>query len=188
MPKYPRSEEPQEYTICGEVKPAGEFHADQSSPTGLVGVCKACRAESKCRNYSRSDKPQKCKRCDETKPADAFHTDKSRPAGVNGVCNTCVMAAHRLRTYGLTPETHLQMLNVQNHTCFCGKPLTVADIIDHCHITGRIRDVLCSPCNRLIGFANDRPNTLRALADNLERHQRLEAQGISQWGYVPTKE
>ena len=34
--------------------------------------------------------------------------------------------------------------------------------IDHCHIKGHIRGLLCHNCNFLIGFAKDNPNMLNA--------------------------
>lgn len=40
--------------------------------------------------------------------------------------------------------------------------------IDHDHATGKVRGVLCSRCNRILGAAKDDPSLLRRLADYLE--------------------
>ncbi len=44
--------------------------------------------------------------------------------------------------------------------------------VDHCHLTGRIRGMLCTECNLLVGVAADNPNRLRNLARYLERELR----------------
>jgi hypothetical protein len=42
--------------------------------------------------------------------------------------------------------------------------------VDHCHTTGRVRALLCSGCNLMLGHAKETPERLRAGADYLERH------------------
>ena len=40
--------------------------------------------------------------------------------------------------------------------------------VDHCHKTGKIRGLLCSTCNLMIGNAYDNPEILRSGANYLE--------------------
>ena len=40
--------------------------------------------------------------------------------------------------------------------------------IDHCHVTGKVRGVLCPECNHMLGKAKDNPVLLRRAADYLE--------------------
>lgn len=40
---------------------------------------------------------------------------------------------------------------------------------DHCHKTGKFRGWLCGNCNSALGMARDNPDTLRKLADYLEK-------------------
>jgi hypothetical protein len=42
-------------------------------------------------------------------------------------------------------------------------------IVDHCHRTGNIRGILCSRCNRMLGFADDNPEILLSSASYLDK-------------------
>lgn len=43
--------------------------------------------------------------------------------------------------------------------------------VDHDHKTGKVRGVVCHPCNTALGMADDSPERLRALADYLEKNK-----------------
>lgn len=83
--------------------------------------------------------------------------------------------------YGLSLADFETMLASQNGCCvICGvafgsifkdKPR-----VDHCHSTGRIRDLLCTGCNTGLGSFRDRPSLLRAAADYLEKHGTKEGE------------
>ena len=78
------------------------------------------------------------------------------------------------KRYGVSQEEYEQWQIIQNHSCaICGlheqeSPKALA--VDHCHITGIIRGLLCSNCNRAIGLLKDTPALLRAAADYLEKN------------------
>lgn len=58
----------------------------------------------------------------------------------------------RIRAYGITPEHYQQMLEEQGNCCaICEKENGRAMVIDHCHITGKIRGLLCDGCNLSLG-------------------------------------
>lgn len=76
--------------------------------------------------------------------------------------------------YGLTLEEFDELLAQQGGGCaICGSPDPNAQHgvwhVDHCHKTGRVRGLLCGPCNTGIGQMRDDPARLRAAADYLER-------------------
>ena len=49
--------------------------------------------------------------------------------------------------YGITPEQYDEMLAAQNNLCaLCGGAMD-RPVIDHCHETGKVRGILCHPCN-----------------------------------------
>ena len=76
------------------------------------------------------------------------------------------------RNYGLTEETYLKMLAKYHNACWiCGlvpgegrRRLSV----DHDHKTGRVRGLLCYPCNKGISLFKDSPELLRKAIDYLE--------------------
>ena len=64
------------------------------------------------------------------------------------------------RKYGITPEDYDRMLAEQGgHCALCSK--TESDEkhgrlnIDHCHTTGKVRGLLCTPHNRALGTLGD---------------------------------
>jgi hypothetical protein len=42
--------------------------------------------------------------------------------------------------------------------------------VDHCHQTDRVRGLLCSKCNLLIGLAKEDPTILKTAASYLEEN------------------
>lgn len=52
--------------------------------------------------------------------------------------------------------------------CVCGETDQTSLCIDHDHLTGAVRGVLCRRCNSALGLAKDRSDVLRALADYLD--------------------
>ena len=75
----------------------------------------------------------------------------------------------RARRYGITLEQLREMYARQNNACaICGRSGCEL-VIDHDHITGELRGLLCIPCNILLGLVRDDPSILRAAAEYLER-------------------
>lgn len=85
--------------------------------------------------------------------------------------------AYLKRTYGLGLIEYNQLLAFQGGGCaICGKTREQEGrhlAVDHDHITGAVRGLLCCKCNhRLIGkhrLGLDSPRLLRAAADYLDR-------------------
>jgi hypothetical protein len=73
--------------------------------------------------------------------------------------------------FGITLEQYNRLLKEQNYACaICKKPETVLDnrnnkpkslAVDHNHVTGEIRGLLCSQCNRSLGGFQDNPEILK---------------------------
>lgn len=74
--------------------------------------------------------------------------------------------------FGITLEQYNSMFTKQNGLCLgCyrhQKDDKRAFAVDHSHITGIVRGLLCGNCNVALGNAKDDPVILRRLADYLE--------------------
>jgi len=63
-----------------------------------------------------------------------------------------------LRRYGLTADEYRALwANEDGHCYICTKPFTPARpaCIDHAHTTGRVRGLLCRPCNWTLGALHE---------------------------------
>lgn len=63
-----------------------------------------------------------------------------------------------MRKFGITPDDYKNMNTKQKGLCkICGRKNESGKIlaVDHCHITGKVRGLLCSNCNRGIGLLRD---------------------------------
>ena len=71
-----------------------------------------------------------------------------------------------LKRHGLSVEQYRAILQRQGSRCaVCREPLgdTRRDRhIDHDHVTGAVRGILCPSCNLMIGHARDDPTVLAA--------------------------
>ena len=77
------------------------------------------------------------------------------------------------KTYGITLADYDEIIEQQGGRCaicfsfpYAGRALCV----DHDHVTGAVRGLLCDACNRGIGFFQDEPELLRVAIAYLERN------------------
>jgi hypothetical protein len=92
------------------------------------------------------------------------------------VCDPCRATDWAWKKFGLD---HRGVAEVRATNCcaICGeteKPggkFGVHYHIDHDHETGRVRGLLCAPCNVALGMMENDPARLRAAADYIESHE-----------------
>jgi hypothetical protein len=71
---------------------------------------------------------------------------------------------NRKYEYGLDNTSFLEMLYAQHGACaICGR-VGGKLVVDHDHVTGRVRGLLCDRCNRGIGHLGDDPDRCWAAA------------------------
>lgn len=127
-----------------------------------------------------------CTGCKETKPAtQQFWTpNQGGRGGWRSQCKICTNAKGRVRqkvwgkkwhhrrrdgwlqrNYGITSSDYERMLKAQGGTCgLCKSPDPKRAgqnyfSVDHCHKTGKVRGLLCTNCNTLIGLLEKSCNT-----------------------------
>lgn len=139
---------------------------------------------------------KRCSKCGQLRSAADFSRDRRARDGMHCICQPCrrvrarakykaqneirerYRRAHIRRTYDLTPAQYDAMVAAQNGACaICCNRLETGrgTNVDHCHVTGRVRSILCMTCNIAIGGARDDPALLRAMADYVEQHRATPA-------------
>lgn len=85
-----------------------------------------------------------------------------------------VFDANLRRKYGVTLEWYEARFVEQSGVCaICGRPPTTKRLgVDHDHVTGEPRKLLCDACNRGIGFLRDDPALLWRAAEYLDGFRR----------------
>lgn len=79
------------------------------------------------------------------------------------------LAETRERKYGFTSEHIQQILDSQGGVCaICGETPNPFRL-DHDHITGRPRGILCNHCNTGLGFFRDNPRSLLTASRYLDK-------------------
>jgi hypothetical protein len=81
------------------------------------------------------------------------------------------------KVYGISMADYEAMFERQGGACAICKRTGVTLCVDHCHLTGEVRGLLCSQCNSAIGFCSDDPAVLLAAAEYLQAaRERQKAQ------------
>lgn len=103
-----------------------------------------------------NDTHQECRRCLRIRPLEKFGPKPAALSGRQSVCNSCFNLKYQ---YGLTFTDYLEIYNRQDSGCgICKEKHTINDDtdltlhVDHNHITGRVRGLLCLPCNSSLGM------------------------------------
>lgn len=137
-------------TRCEIEKPLGEFSTHNTTKDGLRPYCKPCAVkgamEWQAKNRDRRN---------------AYRRDNPMPSNQGEARHT----KHLKRTYGLGRDEYEAMLEVQAHACaICGGTDTKRLSVDHCHLSQRIRGLLCRKCNTGLGFFRDDPEIVKRAA------------------------
>jgi hypothetical protein len=120
----------------------------KDAPARRFATCQRCGADiTHLRRQARYCSPE-CRMTD-------WHSN--RPGKQRGYWVKCA--------YGVTPEAYAALLTAQADACaICRQPFTETPNVDHDHATGRVRGLLCGPCNTGLGRFNDDPARLLAAA------------------------
>lgn len=157
---------------CNVEKDISEYHKGKCR-YGIHHTCKKCiktqnrqfRLECKERNelLGVSVSEKKCWKCNTVKPASEFPKDSNSKTGLHGKCKECNQKVLVEKKYGITLDWYNDLLKKQGGKCACcgialgprGQKGLYKPVIDHCHNTGTVRSIICSPCNTIEGLARD---------------------------------
>jgi len=155
-------------STCKTEKEITEFGKDKYQKDGYNYSCKLC-INTKYNAWARENKDKV--------QANNLKRKPSRDAYYNSEAGTkSYRRSHLKRMYGMTLEEYNIMLENQNgvckicklsETCYRNNFLAV----DHCHVTNKIRGLLCSNCNRGIGLLKENIETLNNMIEYIKNHK-----------------
>ena len=141
------------YKICSRCKinkPHSDYHKDNGRAIGIRCKCKECdkavvmewrsKNKSEYNNYTAQWR--------------AKNPDKQHATDIK-------------RHYGLSIDEYRLLLDKQHNKCqICGKKHNPSEkrqrlYVDHDHLTGKVRGLLCANCNFIIGHADDKVELLQ---------------------------
>ena len=111
-------------------------------------------------------KQNKCRLCKAA--SDKAYRAKNRDKLIASTANwhktnrAHIQQYYRTKLYGLSKEQYEALLVSQNYKCAICKTADAKEI-DHCHTTGKVRGILCGPCNRGIGIFKENRTTIAAV-------------------------
>lgn len=112
-----------------------------------------------------------CPTCTQDKPKSAFSRDSYAVSGLSSSCRECKGHRARLSKYGLSQQDYKDLVEGQKGVCWiCSRPPPLGVLqVDHCHASGKVRGLLCGPCNRALGMFDDDLDRLKAAIRYLKR-------------------
>ena len=141
---------------------------------GYRSDCKACNLAARAAKYREDPRKhiERVQRWQRENP-DRYRA-KLQEYAASGKKKVSDRKSHLKRKYGLTLEDFDAMLASQGGGCaICGR--TDADNVDHDHVTGRVRGILCFNCNVAIGHVANDEDRMAAAIGYLARDDELTA-------------
>lgn len=143
---------------CHEDKPLTEYHRDSRLSHGTKHICKKCNSARATKHWK--DHPERraeIQKQDTIKHRSARYASKSEYKKTHKEAQRAHSRKYLLKRYGLTTSDFAQKLVSQGSCCaMCGISFEGRKAcVDHCHATGKVRDLLCSGCNLRLGVVED---------------------------------
>jgi hypothetical protein len=152
---------------CGVPKELSEFRVDR----GYVrSECRECAALIRREWYAKNPEPCKAaaRKWSKNNPEKRNESKRQRYHNNKQKHKNYVLK----RSYGIPLSEFNRLVELQNGCCaICGGPprSKPSFCVDHDHVTGKVRGLLCSPCNSALGFLNDDFSLTIRAADYLRR-------------------
>ena len=147
---------------CKDSKNIEEFCKDRTKPLGFSYICKKCKPKVSAlwRNKHKEQDVKHKKKWIQNNPEKIKISNKGTyPKRRN---------EKRFKNTGCTPELYAELLERADNLCqICRKEEKRSLSVDHCHISKKIRGVLCTTCNLGLGQFKDNPELLEKAAKYL---------------------
>ena len=141
-------------SICGIEKSVLEFSREKTAKSGLQSACKCCIGEKQRSPESKIKRKEYRKRPEErTKSIERSKRYYAKVENKERKASRLLM-----QKYGITLEDKIKLLMDQQGVCaICEKEIYNPQdaYVDHNHVTGKIRGILCSECNLGLGIFKD---------------------------------
>ena len=116
----------------------------------------------------------KCIQCDEVKPITEYYKRKESNT-YRKECKDCTIANGIARKYGVDCDWYIQKFEEQEGVCeICKQSYTSKRkkrlVIDHNHMTHKVRGLLCNNCNTGIGQLKENITTLENAIKYLNKY------------------
>ena len=141
---------------CGETKILDDFPKHKQCRDGHIGVCKLCRYDGRKKWLKNGGNKR-----------DAAIARKYRTTRKG-------KESRLMREYGLSSAEWQILFDEQKGKCLICDTHQ-ADLkqtlnVDHCHTTGRVRGLLCGPCNQALGIMRDDRNIVLRRVKYIDGH------------------
>lgn len=113
---------------------------------------------------------KECATCHKDLPLSEFWRRRASRDGYLVHCKRCHNHTIKKRRFGLRRGQYDLMMARQNGRCaICGIRPRRSLAVDHNHRTGKVRDLLCSNCNLLVGMCKEKVSLLTGVIKYLKR-------------------
>lgn len=114
-------------------------------------------------------KAHRCSRCRLTKSVNDFHKSVITTTGYAGYCKPCTRINQITVKYNVKWDEAVIFMRT-THCEICRKEFlsNSKKHIDHCHVSGKVRGVLCDTCNLGIGCFQDNVESLQNAIEYLK--------------------
>lgn len=138
-------------TVCKKYRLTTDYYKCTAKKDGISYRCKKC--DDKARQKWRNENPEK------SRESAKFRNIKCK--------------------YGLSKKAYNDLLELQNNKCAICKtdnPRTLNTLsfcVDHDHKTNKVRGLLCSLCNRSLGFLKDDIQIVKSMMEYLKTYNSI---------------
>lgn len=154
-------------TKCKLDKDESCYVKDKHTASGLTARCKECRGKDFKKWYRENPELVKELRKKDREYRKDYYSSPERKLKYR--------KAYIEKAFNIKYSLYEELQNKQNNVCaICSRPETSSRnkylTVDHCHVSGKIRGLLCTSCNRALGLFRDNTGILKQAINYLERN------------------